>query len=81
MKQTELKEQLDALVVQADKIATEQRTRFDTLSAEIKRLEEVIANGDVNPDLEASFTKVKTAWQALDDTIPDQPTEPPATPV
>ena len=72
MNDAELAAGLRTIQAQVGKVATEQATRFDTLSARIKELEDAIAaGGDVPQDVVDALEGVKTSLQALDDTIPD----------
>lgn len=74
MTQRELSEALDKLTEQTGKIAKEQSDRFDALSAEIKRLEDLINAGEVTTEVSDALTRTKAALQTLDDAIPDPPT-------
>lgn len=76
LNQTELASGLKQLQTQVGKVAKEQSDRFDTLTAKIKELEDLLNAGNVTPEVEAAFGEVKTALQALDDTIPDAPPVP-----
>lgn len=75
--QAELAAQLVALKNQQNKIAKEQSDRFDAQLAKIAALEAAIANAPVTAEVENALTELKAATQALDDTIPDAPVEPP----
>jgi len=75
MTQVELSAALDKLTVQLGKVAKEQSDRFDALSAEIKRLTDIInAGGDVTPEVTAALGSVQVALENLDQSIPDAPT-------
>lgn len=75
MTQAELSVALDKLTAQVGKVAKEQSDRFDALSAEIKRLTDIInAGGDVTAEVTAALGNVQTALNSLDDAIPDAPT-------
>jgi len=75
MTQVELSAALDKLTVQVGKVAKEQSDRFDALSAEIKRLTDIInAGGDVTPEVTAALGSVQVALENLDQSIPDAPT-------
>ncbi len=74
MTQAELNAALDKLTAQVGKVAAEQSNRFDALSAEIKRLTDVINAGEVTPEVTAALEKVQAALQNLDDAVPDSPT-------
>lgn len=76
MTQRELSAALDNLTAQVGKVALEQSNRFDTLSAEIQRLKDVIEAGEVQPEVATALANVQTALQSLDDAIPDAPTPP-----
>lgn len=77
MTQIELTAGLKTLQTQIGKVATEQSNRFDTLTAEIKRLNDVItAGGDVTPEVTQALADVQTALQSLDDVVPDAPETP-----
>ncbi len=77
--QADLATGLTQFQTQIGKVAQEQSDRFDALTKTIADLQAVIAaGGTVSPDVENAFTNVKTALQALDDTIPDAPPPPPA---
>lgn len=70
--QAEVTADLILLKAQVNKIAVEQQTRFDALSARIAELEAIVtAGGNATPELTAALAEVKTALQSLDDTIPD----------
>lgn len=71
--QTELAAELAALSAKTDKIAAEQRQRFDDLTAVINRLTEQVNAGTVTPEVEASLNELATKLASLDDTIPDAP--------
>ncbi len=72
--QTEIADGLTQLTAQIGKVATEQSTRFDTLTAKINELEAAInAGGDASPAVVDALAGAKTALQSLDDTIPDAP--------
>lgn len=73
MTQAELSAALDKLTAQVGKVAAEQSTRFDTLTAEVKRLTDIINAGEVTPEVAAALATVQTALQNLDDAIPDAP--------
>lgn len=74
MTQAELSAALDKLTAQVGKVAKEQSDRFDTLTAKIKELTDIInAGGDVTPEVATALTGVQTALGALDDAIPDAP--------
>lgn len=71
-------QQLEALLnnqtTQIGKIAKEQSDRFDVLTAEIKKLTDLIdAGGTITPAIETAATAVQTALDALDASIPDAP--------
>jgi geranylgeranyl pyrophosphate synthase len=75
-------QQLEVLLnnqtTQIGKIAKEQSDRFDTLSAKIKELQDLIdAGGTITPAIETAATAVQTALDELDASIPDAP--PPTT--
>jgi len=72
--QVELAEELRKAKAQAIKIATEQGLRFDALSAQIAKLEAIIRDGTVSPEVEAELAALKVELQKLDDSIPDVPT-------
>lgn len=74
MTQTELSAALDKLTSQVGKVAKEQSDRFDALSAEIKRLTDLIEAGEVKPEVATALASVQTALQALDEAVPDAPT-------
>lgn len=77
LSQAELTAGLLQIKTQVAKVAQEQSTRFDTLTAKIAELQAIIAaGGTIGPEVEAALQEVKTALQALDDTIPDAPTPP-----
>lgn len=81
MNQAELAAGLRTIQTQVGKVATEQATRFDSLSAKITELEAIIAaGGDVTEEVTTALDGVKVALQALDDTIPDAPPVEPPTP-
>lgn len=73
MNQAELSAALDKLTAQVGKVAAEQSTRFDTLTAEIKRLTDIINAGEVTPEVTAALGNVQSALEALDQAIPDAP--------
>jgi chromosome segregation ATPase len=74
MTQAELSTALDKLTSQTGKIAQEQSDRFDKLSAEIKKLTDIInAGGDVTPQVTEALAKTQTALDNLDAAIPDAP--------
>ncbi len=74
MTQVELSAALDKLTVQVGKVAKEQSDRFDALSAEIKRLTDIInAGGDVTPEVTAALASTQAALDSLDAAIPDAP--------
>ncbi len=75
MTQAELSVALDKMTAQLGKVAKEQSDRFDALSAEIKRLTDLInAGGDVTAEVAAAITGTQTALDAMDAAIPDAPT-------
>jgi methyl-accepting chemotaxis protein len=75
MTQTELSVALDKLTAQVGKVAKEQSDRFDTLSAEVKRLTDIInSGGDVSPEVAKALESVQAALQSLDEAVPDAPT-------
>ena len=74
--QTQLNDALKALSVKADKIAAEQAKRADDLNAVIVKLTEQIQNGTVTPEVNATLAELETKFQALDDSIPDAPSQP-----
>lgn len=76
MTQAELSVALDKLTAQVGKVAQEQSDRFDTLTAEVKRLTDIINAGEVTPEVATALGNVQTALNALDEAIPDAP-EPP----
>ncbi len=75
MTQKELATRLKALTAKDGKIAAEQATRFDKLSADFQALKDSINSGDapVSQDVADNLTELETSMQALDDTIPDPP--------
>ncbi len=75
--QEQVAAELKALKEQQNKIAKEQSDRFDALTLRIAELEAAVANAPVTAEVENALTELKAAAQALDDTIPDAPTEPP----
>lgn len=75
MTQKELADALDKLTAQTGKVAKEQSDRFDSLSAEIKRLTEIINAGEVTPEVTAALGNVQSALDTLDQAIPDAPDE------
>jgi ABC-type transporter Mla subunit MlaD len=74
MTQAELSVALDKLTAQVGKVAAEQSNRFDTLSAEIKRLTDIINAGEVTPEVGKALETVQAALESLDQSIPDAPT-------
>lgn len=80
MTDLELAALLDTKTTQVQKIAKEQATRFDALSAEILRLNELIVAGrEVTQETVDAFNRVQAALNELDAAIPDAP-EPPEQP-
>ena len=74
MNQAELAAGLKTITAQVGKVAAEQAGRFDTLTAKIKELTDIInAGGDVSQEVTDALAEVQTALQSLDDTIPDAP--------
>ncbi len=73
MNQQELSAALDKLTTQVGKVATEQSNRFDTLTAEIKRLTDLIEAGEVTPEVTKALETVQAALQSMDEAIPDAP--------
>lgn len=73
MTQQELSVALDGLTAKVGKVAKEQSDRFDALTAEIKRLTDVINAGEVTPEVTTALESVQGALNALDDAIPDAP--------
>lgn len=74
MTQQELTELLDKQTTQIGKVAKEQSDRYDALSAEIKRLQDIInAGGEITPELKAASDRVQVALDELDAAIPDAP--------
>jgi len=71
--QLEIENGLVALTAQIGKVAAEQATRFDTLTAAIAALEAQIAAGEATPGVVAALDTAKAALQSLDDVIPDAP--------
>lgn len=65
----ELKGQIDAISAQLDKASAE-------ILAEIKTLEDKLANTTIPDDAQASIDSLKAKVQALDDINPDQPPTP-----
>lgn len=74
--QKQVAEELDKLTQQSAKIAAEQSQRFDKLTAEIRKLTDIIEAGEVSTELETALTNTKAALQTLDDVIPDEPAPP-----
>ena len=74
--QAELATDLRSLKTQTDKIALEQSTRFDAQTAAIQRLTDLLNAGTVTAEVQTALDALKTATQALDDTIPDAPANP-----
>jgi len=74
-------QQLETLLnnqtTQIGKIAKEQSDRFDTLTAKIKELTDLLAaGGSITPEIETAAANVQTALDALDASIPDAPPTP-----
>lgn len=67
MNQTELKEALDALTAQTDKV------RAEVLAA-IAALEAAVAAGNTSPEVDAALASLRAAVQGVDDINPDAPT-------
>jgi multidrug resistance efflux pump len=66
---------LNNQTTQIGKISKEQSDRFDKLSAEVKRLQDLIdAGGTIGPEIETAATNVQAALDNLDASIPDAPT-------
>lgn len=77
MTQQELSVALDGLTTKVGKVAKEQSDRFDNLSAEIKRLTDVIEAGEVKPEVATALANTQAALENLDAAIPDAPEPPP----
>jgi len=73
MTQQELSAALDKLTAQVGKVAKEQSDRFDTLTAKIKELTDIIEAGEVTPEVATALASVQTALNTLDEAIPDAP--------
>lgn len=73
--QAELAENLEAVAVQVTKVngeIGELQGQITIAKQEIVRLGEIItAGGQITPELEAAFDKVRTAVQLADDKVPD----------
>lgn len=70
--QAELKAQVDALTIKAEKIGTETRTLVTKVEGLLKQLEEQQA---VTPELQASVDALQTQLEVVDGLVPDA-TEP-----
>jgi len=72
MTSAQLETLLNNQTTQIGKISKEQSDRFDTLSARIKVLQDLIdAGGEITPAVETASTNVQTALDNLDASIPD----------
>lgn len=71
--QKEAAQELAAFKTQLVKANTE-------IQAKIQQLIDAAANTEIDPELRAAIDELKPVAQALDDIVPDEPTEPPTEP-
>jgi len=78
IKWSEVKTEVAALRTQVKHIWGEQQTKYDALKEKFDKLEQTLANQELDEEATKEFADFKADLQAFDDTIPEVEENPPA---